>query len=249
MRHFVLALAAFSLVASAQEDPLSWFPLQVGSFWVYAHEWKSGDRNHPDIDRWTSEERITGWLRIPEGIVVLRGANQRIDPNQQTRTHRVISPKGEARYEQDQGSSHAHLITRAKDPYLVHLNCIYTLSDGWDAQRKDLRPEYRRYLNEASVSPDFCFPLQIGREWGNNDIPWRVEPAREGSHTFLPAEYPEAIHVFSNHFGSGGLEHVWFQKGVGVVGEHYIHNGTYDEYVKKLVSFSPSGKDVSPVRK
>jgi len=29
---------------------------------------------------------------------------------------------------------------------------------------------------------------------------------------------------------------VWFQQGVGVVGEHYIHKGTYDEYTKKLVS-------------
>jgi hypothetical protein len=55
---------------------------------------------------------------------------------------------------------------------------------------------------------------------------------------FLPAQYSDAIHIFSNHFGSGGLEDVWFQKGIGVVGEHYIHDGTYDEYTKKLVSFS-----------
>ena len=88
------------------------------------------------------------------------------------------------------------------------------------------------------MSPDFCFPLQTGREWGNNDIPWRVEPAREGVKAFLPAQYSDAIHIFSNHFGSGGLEDVWFQKGIGVVGEHYIHDGTYDEYTKKLVSFS-----------
>jgi hypothetical protein len=54
----------------------------------------------------------------------------------------------------------------------------------------------------------------------------------------LPPQYPEAIHIFSNHFGSGGLEDVWFQKGIGVVAEHYIHNGTYDEYTRKLVSFS-----------
>ncbi len=24
---------------------------------------------------------------------------------------------------------------------------------------------------------------------------------------------------------------------IGVVGEHYIHNGTYDEHTKKLLSF------------
>src|SRR6266487_3228427 len=62
-------------------------------------------------------------------------------------------------------------------------------------------------------------------------------PAREGVASFLPAQYANVIHIFSNHFGSGGWEDVWFQKGVGVVGEHYIHNGTYDEYSKKLLSF------------
>jgi hypothetical protein len=80
--------------------------------------------------------------------------------------------------------------------------------------------------------------LQAGREWGDlkTDIPWRVEPAREGIASFLPAEYANAIHIFSSHFGSGGWKDVWFQKGVGVVAEHYIHNGTYDEYTKKLRS-------------
>ena len=68
----LIALSAFSMVASAQDDPLAWFPLQVGSHWVYEHEWKSGDRNRPDVDRWTTEETITGRVTIPEGVVVLR---------------------------------------------------------------------------------------------------------------------------------------------------------------------------------
>jgi hypothetical protein len=78
----------------------------------------------------------------------------------------------------------------------------------------------------------------MGRQWGNGDVPWSVEPARAAVASFLPAEYATAIHIFSSHFGSGGWEDVWFQKGIGVVGEHYIHNGTYDEYTKKLVSFT-----------
>ena len=76
----------------------------------------------------------------------------------------------------------------------------------------------------------------MGREWGNNDIPWRVEPARDNVGSFLPSEYSGAIHIFSGHFGSGGWEDVWFEKGVGVIWEHYIHNGTYDEITKRLVS-------------
>jgi hypothetical protein len=55
--------------------------------------------------------------------------------------------------------------------------------------KQELRPDYRKYLSEGSLSPDFCFPLQIGREWGNNDRGWHVEPARDGLGSFLPAEY------------------------------------------------------------
>src|SRR5207244_3586615 len=104
--------------------------------------------------------------------------------------------------------------------YLVHGNCIYDIIGGWDAQRQELRPNYRKSLSAGSFSPDFCFPLQIG-QWGNTDRSWRVEPARDTVASFLPSEYPGAIHIFSDHFGSGGEMDVWFQKGVGIVGVHY----------------------------
>ena len=65
-----VVLSVFSAVASAQEDPLAWFPLQVGSRWVYEHESKSGDRNRPGVDRWTTEETITGRVIISEGLVL-----------------------------------------------------------------------------------------------------------------------------------------------------------------------------------
>ena len=240
MRGVTMALCALAMVASAQEDPLAWFPLQVGSRWVYEHEMKSGDRNRPSVDRWSTEETVTGWATIPEGIVVLRDAKERIDPGEQSVTRRTIAPNGSVRQVDQQGSSRgSHRLVREKDPYLIRGNCVYPLSGGWDSQKQDLRPEFREYLSDGSVSPDFCFPLETGREWGNNDIPWRVEPAREGAGAFLPTQYSEAIHIFSNHAGSGGSEDVWFQKSIGVVGEHYIHNGTYDEHTKKLVSYSP----------
>ena len=34
MGRLAMALCLFSMVASAQEDPLAWFPLQVGSRWM-----------------------------------------------------------------------------------------------------------------------------------------------------------------------------------------------------------------------
>jgi hypothetical protein len=239
MRGVTMALCALSIVASAQENPLTWSPLQVGSRWVYDHEWKSGDRNRPAVDRWSTDETVTGWATIPEGTVVLRDAKERVNPGEQGITYRIVAPNGLVRQVNQQGSSHGgYLVARSRYPYLIRGNCVYVISDGWDPQKQELRPEFRKYLSDGSVSPDFCFPLQTGREWGNNDTPWRVEPAREGVGAFLPTQYSEAIHIFSNHFGSGGSEDVWFQKGIGVVGEHYIHSGTYDEYTKKLVSFS-----------
>jgi hypothetical protein len=231
----LIAICIFSVVARAQGDPLAWFPLQVGSHWVYEHEAKSGDRNLPDVDRWRTEQTITGWVTIPEGVVVLREVKEKGSSPQ--RTVRVIEPDGRVGQVQEPEYNRKILTARDRQPYLVRGNCLYVVSGGWDTQTQQLRPEYRKFLIEGTVSPDFCFPLRVGQKWGNlKDTPWRIERARDNVGSFLPSEYAGAIRIFSDHFGSGGWEDVWFQKGVGVVGEHYIHNGTYDEYTKKLVS-------------
>src|SRR5215471_8504677 len=115
MRYVMLTLYALSIVASAQEDPLMWFPLRVGSRWVYEHEWKSGDRNRPDVDRWTSEETITGWVTVPEGLVILREV--KVHGNTTAQTVRTM------------GINHAgYLVMRDREPYLVHGNCIYMIA-------------------------------------------------------------------------------------------------------------------------
>jgi hypothetical protein len=236
---FVLTFFTLSIIAGAQEDPLAWFPLQVGSRSVYEHESKSGDRNRPEVVRWTTEETITGRVTIPEGLVVLREVKQQSNASDQAVTSRPILPNGQLREVRQQISDSGYYVTRDGEPYLVHGNCIYVIGEGWDSQRQQLRPQYRNDLADGSLSPDFCFPFQRGSAWGNNDTPWRVEPAQAGLGSFLPAKYAEAIHIVSRHFGSGGQEDVWFQKGLGVVGAHYIHNGTYDEYTKTLLTLAP----------
>jgi hypothetical protein len=239
MRYMTLTLCTLSIVASAQENPLAWFPLRVGSSWIYEHEWKSGDRNRPDVDRWTSEETITGWVTIPEGVVVLRKVKEQGRSTGQTVRTKIVAPNGHLREVELPKIAHpGYLVTRDREPYLVHGNCVYVIGEGWDRQNQRLRPGYQEYLANEALSADFCFPLQMGRGWGNRDIPWSVEPPRPGVASLLPAAYAGAIHIFSSHFGSSGWEDVWFQKGIGVVIEQYLHNGTYDEYTKKLVSFT-----------
>jgi hypothetical protein len=243
---FAIALALFPAVSSAQDDPLAWFPLQVGNRWLYEHEWKSGDQRRPTVERWITEESVVGSVTIPEGVVVLREVKrQSTAPEQPTRILGLDGRVHELQHDLDGG----YVVTRQREPYLVRGSCVYVIDDGFDEQTQQLRPTYRKYLAEGVLSPDFCFPPEMGRRWGNADIPWRVEPASSGAlvqhvggvdwaRTFLAPQYANATHVLSDHFGSSGRMDVWFQKGIGVVAEHYYHNGSYDEYTKKLVSFS-----------
>jgi hypothetical protein len=147
MRYLTLTLCALSIVANAQESPLAWFPLRVGSRWVYEHEWKSGDRNRPDVDRWTSEETITGLVTIPEGVVVLREVTEKDNSSGQTVRTKVITPNGQLReVDQSRNAHPGYLVTRDRGPYLVRSNCVYVIGEGWDGQGRRLRPRYREYL-------------------------------------------------------------------------------------------------------
>lgn len=235
----LIALCVFSVIASAQDDPLAWFPLQVGSHWIYEHEMKTGDRNQTDVDRWRTEQTVTGWVTIPEGLVVLREVKDLGSTPQ--RTVRVIKPDGQLGFVQEPEWNRTIRTHGDRQPYLLRGNCLYGIyREGWDTQTQQLQPQFRKDLIEGRVSPDLCFPLREAQTWGNPHgfTVWRVEPAPNSAESFLPSEYAGAIHILSDNIGGGpaASEDVWFQKGVGIVAEHYSHHGTYDEYTKKLVS-------------
>jgi hypothetical protein len=122
-----VALSAFLMPAVAQEDPRAWFPLRIGSRWVYEHEWKSGDRNRPDVDRWTTEETITAWVTVPEGLVVLRELKQQANATDQPVTVKVIIPNGQVRQVQQPGYNRGVRTARDREPYLVRGNCVYVI--------------------------------------------------------------------------------------------------------------------------
>ena len=69
------------------------------------------------MDRWTTEETITGRLSIPEGLVVLRELKQLPNPSDQITTVRAIAPNGQLRYVQQPDYNRRVLTARDREPY------------------------------------------------------------------------------------------------------------------------------------
>jgi hypothetical protein len=116
----------------------------------------------------------------------------------------------------------------------VRHNCVYNLDwpmhlDALD-EKNQLRSEFRAKLSEGKVSPQFCFPLLVGRSWGaGGDYLWRVSQKTNA----------RSFHITS-YIGSGTSIDIWFEKGVGVIRERDLHNGTYWEEAKRLLHFAPA---------
>ena len=87
---------------------------------------------------------------------------------------------------------------------------------------------------DQDTQQDLCFPMKTGRQWGGLDTIWQV--VGFGPSEFSDPTYPESFHI-TGRLGSGGATDVWLAKGVGIVGVRYLHQGTCDEYVKKLWAF------------
>jgi hypothetical protein len=194
---------------------LSWFQVHISDRWVYQNESKSGQSQPSDVSRWISEVTVTNIINIPQGEVVLR----------QVRYQGAYKGSG---YVADYGDGN----------YLVRGNCIYFLDAAWDSGA--LKPDYIKALDNGAVSPDLCFPMEPGKKWGTPDRPWHVEGADNSGSLFSPMVPSDAIHIVSDHFGSGGHMDLWFERGVGIVAERYVHNGTLDEYSRILQRFVPA---------
>jgi hypothetical protein len=197
-------------------DVLEWFPLQQGNRWTYSNYSKSGDPSKPTVHTWTTIETVVEHRQIPEGVVVLMGIEQR----------------GE--------SDGGWIAQRNQTNYLIRSDCVYAIREGWDVVKLDLTDDYRKQLNAGAAAPDFCFPLEAGRRWGNaQDCGWLVEgivPASRQTSGALTGAYR-----LKCGWNQGPL-YVWFKRGTGITAESFSHSGTYGEYGRLLVRFAPAEK-------
>jgi hypothetical protein len=214
MRRGALALWTVCLIVpcASTAQVLDWFPLEVGNRWIYAQFSKSGDPTKPTVHNWTTIETVVEHRQIPEGTVVVMSLEQR-------------------------GTSDGGWIAqRDQTNYLIRGDCVYALHEGWDMVKLDLTPDYRRQLSAGTAQPDFCFPLEAGRQWGNaQDWGWLVEG-------IVSADRPAMLtgsYRLKCSWSQGPL-YVWFKRGTGIVAESFSHSGTYEQYGRTLTEFIPA---------
>ena len=225
-------------------DVLAHFPLQVGNRWIYETKSLTGDPDKPHLDRWIWELQVTKHLQTSDGLIVFR----------ERRDLQVLEGKPDESLER-------------ADPYLVRNGYVFGLSAmDWDESRQSVDPEFFKRAREESIkrvkagqdTPEFFFPMQVGLMWAereqedleykewisehkepNNFYHWDVVAKGGTGHCDCMKLPADAFDVL--YFTNGGPSEVFFQDGVGVIGEWNIHQGTYWEKTTTLKQFIPIG--------
>jgi len=201
--------------ADTQSAASEWFPAHPGDRWIYEFTTRDDNgrgRAHLDVHSWKTEETTSGTWDIPEGLLVARQV-------------RVI-----------EGAPRAGWRVDPNPAYLVRGDCLYAgFGVGWDPETHRLTEEFRKELLAGQIAPDFCFPLSPRKQWGALDS--RPDSKVKGAKG-------DTFHItnISSYPGSGMDVDVWFEKGVGIVREDEIHNGTIGEIHVRLVRFEPASQ-------
>jgi len=133
---------------------------------------------------------------------------------------------------------------------LIRSDCLYRNVD-WDRQTRQLTFEYRKWLTFGEYSPEFCFPLKLHQVWGaphwggtrpvSAAKDWQVVDVGAASPGNRKTEPRPVFHIksVSSYLGSGMTGETWFQKGIGIFRDEYVHHGTLGEERTWLVRFDP----------
>ena len=218
--------------ASAQDAVANWFPTHAGDKWTYEHTTRDDRGEGPrrlEVHVWKTEETITGSWAVPEGTVVGRQV-------------RVI--EGSPRDRVDPSPA-----------YLIRGNCVYGDYGIWNPDAHEVTAQFHKALNAGYVSPDFCFPLAVHKEWGApHGLPdWgvtRPEDAKDWEVAGIKEHDPRApgdrnmyhIKSISAYPGAGITVDIWFAKGVGLIRKDAVHHGTIGEERIRLIRFQSAGE-------
>ena len=159
----VLVSFAVALLSFAQSPPSvaigNWFPIHRGDKWTYDHEDRNENGNgraHPMIERWRTEQTVTGSWPIAEGTLI------------ETRAQPV-------------GSVPPTVHIQPNPAYLIRNNCIYESEVAWNPTTHQLTETFRQGLLAGEYAPDFCFPLTAGKTWGHEGTKdWKATVLRPG---------------------------------------------------------------------
>jgi hypothetical protein len=207
-----------------------WLPTAVGDRWIYQGEVRSGNMDHPEVELWEQEEWTVAVETVTQGVLIRRKVS----------------------FRNHTGVGRLRASAPGESNILVHNGCVYYLEDspsyghgyGWDAARQQLGGEFARVLAAGEALPDVCFPLQVGRTWGDptkgRDL-WTV-----GGLGKKKMDDPNSVAADSwrleAHLASGDDNFVWFQKGIGVTASRTFHHGTYDDQRVRLLRFERGGR-------
>ena len=203
----------------AQDELRSWVPANPGDTWIYQSEFRDGATGgiaHPKITRSRVEETVVRSTTVPEGTIVVR----------RLRTLNGKASAGESR----------------ERAWLIHGDCLYDLERGdWNAGHPDrLSADFSKALpwDGGEAVRVFCFPLSAAKTWNKESgHEWSVADVKD--HDPSSPDKGKTFHV-SSYIGSGLTENVWFEKGVGIVKETAVHEGTYEETRDQLLLFEPA---------
>ena len=159
----ILLYLSLSLVSFGQNPQpgifANWFPIHPGDKWIYDHDDRNENGNgraHPVIERWRTEQTITGSWTIPEGTLI----ETRVEPL---------------------GTVPSTIHVQPNPAYLIRGNCLYESEVDWTPATHQLTDSFRQGLLAGEYSPDFCFPLMTGKTWGHEGTrDWKATEIRAG---------------------------------------------------------------------
>jgi hypothetical protein len=242
-------------------DVLAHFPLKVGNRWVYETKYLTGDPDRPHLDHWIWDVVVTKQSRTADGLIVFRKRRElRVlqgEPYDQSglRADPYLITGG---YVYELPSMFWGESNQVVGDDAFPNESVAEASRKWrEETMRNSREDTMKRLRAGEFVPAFFFPMRVHLMWAERQ---REDEDYQGwsTHQTQPDSFyhwvvtgkggrglcgcmsvpPTAFDVVYPTLG--GPTEIFFQDGVGVVGEWNRHEGTYWEETTTLRQFIPA---------